>query len=119
MSNPRITVIIALMTKATLDKEIKSITDQIVKKYKAQKVILFGSAARGEFDPEKSDLDFFVVKDDRRKKFRRMQTLYRLVKKNLPADFIVYTPKEVAERSKLGDPFILSILREGKILYGR
>jgi len=26
---------------------------------------------------------------------------------------------EVAERSKLGDPFILSILQEGKVLYGR
>lgn len=107
------------MTKASLDKEIESITNQIVKKYKPAKIILFGSAARGDFDPQKSDLDFFVVKDDRRKKFKRMQTLYQLVQKNLPADFIVYTPKEVAERSKLGDPFILSILREGKILYGR
>jgi len=107
------------MTKSTLEKEIQSITSQIVKKYKPTKVILFGSAARGEFDPEKSDLDFFVVKNDKRKKFKRMQTLYQLVQKNLPADFIVYTPKEVAERSKLGDPFILSILREGKILYGR
>jgi len=107
------------MTKASLDKEIENIVKQIVKKYKPSKIILFGSAARGEFDPEKSDLDFFVVKDDRRKKFRRMQTLYHLVQKTLPADFIVYTPKEVAERSKLGDPFILSILREGKVLYGR
>ena len=48
-----------------------------------------------------------------------MQTLYKLIEKNLPADFIVYTPQEVAERSKLGDPFILSILQEGKVLYGR
>ena len=107
------------MTKTALDREITSIVEQIVKKYKPAKIILFGSAARGEFDPEKSDLDFFVVKNDKRKKFKRMQTLYQLVQKNLPADFIVYTPKEVAERSKLGDPFILSILREGKILYGR
>lgn len=107
------------MTKAILEKEIESIVAQIIQKYKPKKVILFGSAARGEFDPERSDLDFFVIKNDRRKKFRRMQTLYHLVQKTLPADFIVYTPKEVADRSKLGDPFILSILKEGKVLYGR
>ena len=54
------------MKKNDLDAEIKNITDQIIKKYKPQKIILFGSAARGEFDPQKSDLDFFVIKNDKR-----------------------------------------------------
>lgn len=118
MSNALLWAIIALMTKTTLEKEIKSITNQIVKKYKPAKIILFGSAARGEFDPQKSDLDFFVVKNDRRSVHRRMVTLYRLVEKKLPADFLVYTPKELETRLNLGDPFIKSIVQKGKLLYG-
>ena|SRR3989338_8714333 len=105
------------MTKAQIQAEIKNITDQIVKKYKPQKIILFGSAARGEFGPD-SDLDFLIIKDDKRLKIERMQTIYRLVEKKAPADFLVYTPKEVRHRTKLGDPFLRTIFREGKILYG-
>ncbi|OGD84766.1 hypothetical protein A2165_04375 [Candidatus Curtissbacteria bacterium RBG_13_40_7] len=101
-----------------MQREIQDITNQIVQKYQPEKIILFGSAARGEFDPEKSDLDFFVVKNDRRSIHKRMITLYRLVEKKLPADFLVYTPKELETRLKLGDPFIKSIFEEGKLLYG-
>lgn len=106
------------MTGKTLKDEIKAITDQIVKKYQPEKIILFGSAAHGTFDPEKSDLDFFIVKNDKRDMHDRMVTLYRLVKKKLPADFLVYTPEELQNRLTLGDPFIHSIVKEGKVLYG-
>ena len=106
------------MTKADLASQIKSITDQIVNKYKPEKIILFGSAARGDFDADKSDLDFLVVKNDNRTKIERAQAVYRLVEKRVPADFIVYTPQEVKERLRLGDPFLKIIFREGRVLYG-
>jgi len=48
----------------------------------------------GEFGPD-SDLDFFVVKDDPQDLHDRIVTLYRLVEKDLPADFLVYTPEEL------------------------
>lgn len=105
------------MNKKDFQKEIKHITRQIVEKYKPEKIILFGSAAQGEFAPEKSDLDFFIVKDDKQTIHRRMVTLYRLVKKNLPADFLVYTPQELKTRLAQGDPFIHSIIKEGQLLY--
>lgn len=105
------------MNKIDFEEEVKNITNQIVRKYKPEKIILFGSAARGEFNPEKSDLDFFVVKDDKRDFHNRMVTLYRLVKKNLPADFLVYTQEELDSKLTLGDPFITSIIKEGKVLY--
>lgn len=105
------------MTKAQIEAEIKSITEQIVKKYKPEKIILFGSAARGEFG-EDSDLDFFVVKDDPQDLHDRIVTLYRLVEKDLPADFLVYTPQELEKRLALGDPFIHSIIKEGRVLHG-
>ena len=105
------------MTKTDFEAEVKNITNQIVKKYKPEKIILFGSAARGKFGPD-SDLDFLVVKNDGRTKIERAQTIYSLVEKKVPADFIVYTPQEIKERLKLGDPFLKIIFKEGRILYG-
>lgn len=71
----------------------------------------------GEFGPD-SDLDFFVVKDDPQDLHDRIVTLYRLVEKDLPADFLVYTPEELQKRLALGDPFIRSIIEGGRVLYG-
>jgi predicted nucleotidyltransferase len=104
------------MTKKYLEA-IDSITDQLVRKYKAQKVILFGSAAKGRLNPD-SDLDFLVIKDDKENFHARIAKLYKLINKDVPADFLVYTPSELAQRIKLGDPFIQQILREGRVLYG-
>jgi hypothetical protein len=42
----------------------------------------------------------------------------RLIKRNIPADFLVYRPEEFAKRLSMGDPFIEMILEEGKVLYG-
>ncbi len=42
-------------------KEIESITLQIIEKYKPAKIILFGSTARGQFDAD-SDADFLIIK---------------------------------------------------------
>ena len=43
-----------------LEQEIRSIATQIIKKYKPEKIILFGSAARGDEGPD-SDADFLVT----------------------------------------------------------
>lgn len=40
---------------------------QLCEKYGVRKLELFGSACRGEFDPETSDLDFVAEFADRRK----------------------------------------------------
>lgn len=105
------------MTKYQVKTQIDLIKDQLVKQYKPSKIILFGSAVNGEMSPD-SDLDFLIIKDDKKDPYNRIVEVYGLVKKNIAADFIVYTPQEFAERLKLGDPFINSILAEGRILYG-
>ncbi|WP_306533263.1 hypothetical protein [Geobacter sp.] len=37
---------------------------------------------------------------------------------DLPVDYLVYRPSEVAERLALGDPFVTAVFREGKVLHG-
>ncbi len=101
-----------------LQKEIESITQQILKKYKPEKVILFGSAARGKFSSD-SDADFLIIKKET--PFYgadRIRELSRLIERNIPIDFLIYRPEEFNKRLEMGDPFLKFILKEGKVLYG-
>ena len=106
------------MKKTDLAAEIDDIKSQLVEKYRPEKIILFGSAAWGQ-DDEVSDLDFFIVKKDvPHYGGDRIAELYHLMITQMPVDYIVYKPEEVAERLALGDPFIKKIVTEGKLLYG-
>lgn len=101
-----------------VESEIQDIARQIVEKYHPEKIILFGSAARGGFTPD-SDVDLLVIKKDvPRYGIDRMRELRRLIKKKVAADFLVYRPEEIDERLKMGDPFVKAVLSEGKVLYG-
>lgn len=100
-----------------LQTQIDSISRQLITKYKPKQVILFGSAVSGQMTAD-SDLDFLIIKDDKKTPYDRVVEVYRLVKKDIAADFIVYTSKELAERIRLGDPFIKAIVKEGRVLYG-
>ena len=68
---------------------------------------------------EINDIDLFIIKEDTSDLgSEHIRQLYRLVDMDFPVDYIVYQPKEVAERLSLGDPFIVDIFNEGKVLYG-
>jgi predicted nucleotidyltransferase len=101
-----------------IQKEIENISSQIIAKYKPEKVILFGSAARGEAGPD-SDLDFLIIKKDPPHFGEdRIRELSRLIERKVPVDFVVYRPDEFEQRLRMGDPFLKSILKEGKVLHG-
>lgn len=105
------------MTVQELQSHIESLKQQLVAKYHPEKVILFGSAARGA--DVINDVDLFIIKDDVPViGAERIRQLYRLMDADLPVDYLVYRPAEVAERLALGDPFVLSVMNEGKVLYG-
>lgn len=105
------------MTSAQVQNQIDSITKQLIEKYQPVKIILFGSAVSGQMTPD-SDLDFLIVKDDKKDTYHRMVEVSGLIDKDIAADFIIYTPQEFSKRLRLGDPFIKSIVSEGKVLYG-
>lgn len=100
------------------DKEVERITAQIIEKYNPEKIILFGSAVRGEFSLD-SDVDFLIIKKDTPLYGAdRIRELSRLIERNVPVDFLIYRPEELDNRLKMGDPFLKSIVKEGKLLYG-
>jgi predicted nucleotidyltransferase len=100
------------------EKEIQSITKQLIEKYGPEKIILFGSAA-GEDRDQVNDLDFLIIKQNVPVYgIDRMRELDQLIDRNVAADMLVYRPDEFEDRIRLGDPFIKAIIREGRVLYG-
>jgi len=101
-----------------LQDEIRHITAQLVERYHAERIILFGSAARGKLAAD-SDVDFLIIKTDCPPIGRdRVRELHRLIDRNIPVDFLVYRPEEFDGRLAMGDPFLEAILRDGKALHG-
>lgn len=105
------------MRKINHEQEIDYIRDQIVTKYRPNKIILFGSAVKGNFSPD-SDLDFFIIKDDPRIGRERVYDVSQMFEHNIAVDVLVYTPQEVEKCIKWGDPFVKQILSYGKVIYG-
>lgn len=104
--------------KVNIEKEIESITDQIIKKYNPDKIILFGSAASGDPNPD-SDVDFLIIKEDTPYYgAERIRELSRLIERDIAVEFLVYRPDEFEKRIEMGDPFLKTIIKEGKVLYG-
>ena len=99
-----------------LKLEINNITNQIVKKYNPQRIILYGSTAIGRAKSD-SDLDLLIIKNTTQDPIRRVQVLSSLIDRTVPCDFLVYTPQEIKKRLTLGDFFIKEILEQGKIMY--
>ena len=89
---------------------------EVIRRLNPDKIILFGSFARGDIN-EGSDVDLIVVADWKENFLDRINVLLRLNKFKIPLEPIGYTKKEFKTMIKNGNPFILQVLKEGKILY--
>jgi predicted nucleotidyltransferase len=89
---------------------------QALQGYHPQRIILFGSVARGEADAD-SDLDVLVIKDTTDPFVHRLEAMAELCPRGVHADILVYTPDELRQMVDDGNPFILQALREGRTVY--
>ena len=97
-------------------KAIDQVVKQIVERFKPQKIILFGSYARGDYRRE-SDVDLLVVMDTPLREVKQSLEIHRYLNVMFGLDLVVYTPKHLKERFDMSDWFVRDILKEGKILY--
>lgn len=101
-------------------EEAKIVVSKIVEGYKPEKIILFGSVARGETAND-SDIDLLIIKKTDKKRPFRVKDVFAAIRgidRRYALDPIVYTPEELKKRTSLGDYFIQKVLSEGKVLYG-
>ena len=99
---------------------IDSYLDEIVailKSYDPERIILFGSRARGEAD-EYSDYDLIVIKHTDRSFLDRLRDMVPYLRQiTRPADILVYTPEEFERMGAAGLGWI--VRQEGVTLYER
>lgn len=106
----------ALGNTTVTTSDVEEVVRRIVEVAHPEKIILFGSAARGEMSPH-SDLDILVVKSgaDHWGLSGRIRRALRGV--NAAVDLVVATPENI-ERYKDSHPLVYKpALREGRVVY--
>ena len=103
------------------EKTIQEATRRLVEKFHPDRVILFGSYARGTAD-EHSDVDFLVItraaeKGNRRRLMSEMdQALWGL---SIARDIVIITPDEFEEDKEIPGTVARYVSKEGRLLYER
>lgn len=95
--------------------KVEEIIEQI-KPYNPEKIILFGSYARGEVN-KYSDVDLIVIKTTNEAWSERLKRVRLLLRTTTPVDVFVFTPQEF-DKAKKNNPLIHEISKHGKIVYG-
>lgn len=113
------TALISTETRQIDENLIQEITRTIVEAFHPNRVILFGSRARGDHRPD-SDIDIFVEMEAPGKRYERRIQIGQLFPLRWWAmDILTYTPAEVAERRDSYATLVPSIEQEGRLLYQR
>ena len=101
-----------LLDQETLDDIIK----RIVEVAEPEKIVVFGSAARGEMDRH-SDVDILVIRDCASRRDLSARIRRKLYRVRAAVDVVVVTPDDV-ERYKDSHALVIKpALREGKVVY--
>jgi predicted nucleotidyltransferase len=98
-------------------KLIQELVDRIVEAVHPQRIILFGSAARGEMGPN-SDLDVLVVMPEGTHRRRTAMEIYRQMWGfGFAKDIVVVTDRDLREHG--ANPYLVihDALEEGREIY--
>jgi predicted nucleotidyltransferase len=99
------------------DQEVLAdVVARVVEAARPDKIILFGSAARGEMGPN-SDIDLLVIKSGKFNRDRVTREIYRRLSGSAAVDVVVVTPEEVEQYGDSPYLVIYPALREGKVVY--
>jgi predicted nucleotidyltransferase len=98
---------------------IEEITRRIVEAFDPERIVLFGSRARGEAQPD-SDVDLMVeMESDLPRRQRAIEVDRLFARRHWPMDIVVYTPAEVRQMLQQRNSLASTAEREGRILYER
>ena len=103
----------------TTDGMIREMVRRIVERFSPEKVILFGSYARGAATPD-SDVDLMVVMKCSGPPHEQAVAIRRILA-NLPVskDIVVVTPEYFEEYHDIVGTVVWPAVREGRLLYDR
>jgi predicted nucleotidyltransferase len=113
---------LASRTGPTAARAITRMARRLARQFRPDRIILFGSHARGDAGPD-SDIDLLVVlplKNPRREK-AALELAMRLAVHDIkyPKDIIVVTPEEVERQRGISGTIVHPALLEGRTVYVR
>lgn len=97
---------------------LPTVVDKIVRGYKPERIILFGSVASGKVRAG-SDVDLCIIKRTRKRRLDRVDEVTELLPPEIPAEVMVYTPEEWGQKYRDKDVMVREIHSTGKVLYDR
>lgn len=98
---------------------LQIIVARIVEAINPQRIILFGSWARGQRGLH-SDIDLLIIQEStlpRPQRYAQVRRLFWGIGR--PLDILVYTPEEFARYQSVPGSFTHTVAQEGKVLYAR
>jgi predicted nucleotidyltransferase len=99
------------------ENTIQQAVDRLVSAAHPNKVILFGSYARGDANKD-SDLDLMVIERELPNKFEEMIRLRQALRTlHIPVDVLVYSQEYVDEWGHLPGSALYWALKEGKVMH--
>ena len=106
----------------SIPEQAAKITEKIIKEYKPERIILFGSWAWGKPQGD-GDIDLLVIKNNNGAKSRieRERELDSLLSpRDVALDILVYSSRELEDSiNNDRNLFLEDIVRNGKILYSK
>ncbi len=109
------------VTDPTANEMLDKAVRRIVESYQPEKIILFGSYAYGQPQPD-SDFDLLIIKESNDRPIDRrihVRMLLQPLKVRPVVSPIVLTPTELERRLSMGDQFAQEIVARGRTLYER
>ena len=97
-------------------KKIDKYKNHLVERLNPEKIVLFGSFARGDFN-ECSDIDLLVIHDWKEAFLDRIKVLLDLNEDSLPLEPIGYTNQEFNAMRTEGNTFIADVILNGRVIY--
>jgi predicted nucleotidyltransferase len=96
--------------------DIQAFVDEIVNQFHPPKVILFGSYAYGDPNPD-SDVDLLVIMPHRGPGPKVAARIILACPHHFPVDLLVRSPMEIRRRTNLGDTFLNEVTSKGIVLH--
>jgi predicted nucleotidyltransferase len=95
---------------------LADIVKAVVRAAQPEKIVLFGSAARGEMGPD-SDYDILVIKAGKFSFWRELRKIYENLPGSAPVDVVLATPEVVAQYRDTHCLVYCPAMKKGKIIY--
>lgn len=99
-----------------VNQNIRDLADKIAAEFRPQRIVLFGSHARGNAGTE-SDVDLLVIMPIKGSRHLAAARIRARLTGRTPIDVVVRSPADVERSASGGDPLVLDAMQHGVVLY--